>query len=75
MHHIKNNRNIELGRFVISPMSQARCDGGFDALVSLRSGSGMASTDRVLRFSATFTSAQAAVRYAKAEGLAWAGRQ
>lgn len=74
-HHKKkmqNNNNIEVGRYLISPMSQARDGGGFDALVSIRSGRGMASVDRVMRFTPQFRSPQAALRYAKAEGLAWA---
>jgi hypothetical protein len=68
---IKNN-NIEVGRFLVSPMSQPRLGGGFDALVSIRSGRGMASVDRVMRFTPQFNSRQAALRYARAEGLAWA---
>ncbi|PTT90350.1 hypothetical protein DBR42_06090 [Pelomonas sp. HMWF004] len=68
----KKNNNIEVGRYLISPMSQARDGGGFDALVSIRSGNGMASLDRVMRFKPEFRSPQAAMRYAKAEGLAWA---
>jgi hypothetical protein len=67
-----NNKNIEVGRFLVSPMSQPRLDGGFDALVSIRSGRGMASVDRVMQFTPSFTSPKAALRYAKAEGLAWA---
>ena len=69
---MNNNKNIEVGRYLISPMSQARDGGGFDALVSIRSGRGMASVDRVMRFTPQFRSSQAALRYAKAEGLAWA---
>ncbi|MDG0831255.1 hypothetical protein [Roseateles saccharophilus] len=67
-----NNKNFEVGRFMVSPMSQARDGGGFDALVSIRSGHGMASVDRVMRFTPQFRSSRAAVRYASAEGLAWA---
>ena len=70
MHNYKNN--IEVGRYRVSPMSQVRGDGGYDALVSIRSGQGMASVDRVMQFTPSFRSAQAALRYAKAEGLAWA---
>ena len=68
----QNNYNIEVGRYRVSPMTQARDDGGFDALVSIRSGQGMASVDRVMQFARSFGSPQAALRYAKAEGLAWA---
>ncbi len=67
-----NNKNIPVGRFIVSPMSQAREGGGFDALVSIRSGRGMASVDRVMRFTPQFISPGAALRYARAEGLAWA---
>lgn len=69
---MKKNNNIEVGRFLVSPMTQAREGGGFDALVSIRSGSGMASVDRVMRFTPQFISPRAALRYARAEGLAWA---
>lgn len=67
-----NKKNIEVGRFLVSPMSQARLGGGFDALVSIRSGRGMASVDRVMRFTPQFSSPQAALHYARAQGLAWA---
>ena len=67
-----NNNNIEVGRFMVSPMTQARAGGGFDALVSIRSGRGMASVDRVMRFTPQFGSPQAALHYARTEGLAWA---
>lgn len=69
---MNNNKNVEVGRYVVSPMTQARNDGGFDALVSIRSGQGMASVDRVMQFTPSFRSPQAALRYARAEGLAWA---
>jgi hypothetical protein len=74
MNDNKNNNknNIELGRFLISPMSRARGDGGFDAVVSIRSGQGMASVDRVMSFSPKFSSTRAALRHAREQGLAWA---
>ena len=55
-------------------MSQAREGGGFDALVSIRSGRGMASVDRVMRFTPEFPNPKAALCYARTEGLAWARR-
>ncbi|HEY0954872.1 MAG TPA: hypothetical protein VGE36_08960 [Roseateles sp.] len=69
---MNNNKNIEVGRYVVSPMTQARDGGGFDALVSIRSGQGMASVDRVMQFTPRFPSPQAALRYARTQGLAWA---
>jgi hypothetical protein len=68
----KNNHLVELGRYLISPMTSRRDDGCFSAAVSIRSGRGMASVDRVLRFTPSFSSSGAALRYAKAEGLQWA---
>lgn len=63
---------IEVGRFLVSPMSKPHADGGFSAAVSIRSGHGMASVDRVMRFVPCFPSRRAALRYATTEGLAWA---
>ncbi len=69
---MNNNKNIEVGRYVVSPMTQARNGGGFYALVSIRSGQGMSSVDRVMQFTPCFSSRQAALRYARTQGLAWA---
>lgn len=70
--NMHNNKNIEVGRYVVSPMTQPLDGGGFGASVSIRSGRGMASVDRVMWFKPQFRSPQAALRYAAAEGLAWA---
>ncbi|UXH79617.1 hypothetical protein [Roseateles amylovorans] len=66
------NKSIEVGRYLVSPMTKPHVDGGFAASVSIRSGRGMSSIDRVWRFVPTFPSQQAALRYATAEGTAWA---
>ncbi|MBV8500971.1 MAG: hypothetical protein JO006_04570 [Paucibacter sp.] len=65
-------KSIEVGRFLVSPMTQTHTDGGFAALVSIRSGQGMASIDRVMRFVPSFSNRRAALRYAAHEGMAWA---
>lgn len=67
-----NNNNTQSGRYQISPMSQPHHEGGFAASVSIRSGQGMASVDRIMQFTPQFHSRRAALRYAKAEGLVWA---
>lgn len=41
--------------------------------MSIRSGRGSATSDRVLRFHPIFDSRDAAERYATAQGLAWIG--
>ncbi|SFR90859.1 hypothetical protein SAMN05428960_3038 [Mitsuaria sp. PDC51] len=65
-------KSIEVGRFLVSPMTKPHADGGFAAAVSIRSGRGMASIDRVMRFVPTFETRRAALRYAETEGTAWA---
>ena len=52
-------------------MIKTQADGSFAASVSIRSGRGMASHDRVMRFTPRFISQRAALRYATSEGLAW----
>jgi hypothetical protein len=63
--------SIEVGKYLVSPMIKPQDDGSFAAAVSIRSGRGMASHDRVMRFTPSFNSPRAAFHYAKAEGLAW----
>jgi hypothetical protein len=53
-------------------MTKPLTDGGFTAAVSIRSGNGQASHDRVMRFVPRFHSVRAALRYARREGQAWA---
>lgn len=71
--HMQNN-SIEVGRFTVSPMTQSDADGRFVASVSIRSGKGMATTDRVWRFIQRFSSPESALRYAADEGVAWANQ-
>ena len=67
--------SIEIGRYLVSPLSHSRSDGRHEAAVSIRSGHGSATHDRVMRFSPLFNTARAALRYATDQGLAWvAGR-
>ena len=65
------NNSIEVGKYLVSPIIKTQEDGSFAASVSIRSGRGMASHDRVMRFTPSFRSQRAAIRYATAEGLAW----
>ena len=66
------NKSIEVGRFLVSPMTFPGSDGLFAASVSIRSGRGMASLDRVMRFKPSFPTPGAALSYAAAQGIAWA---
>ncbi|WP_077038211.1 hypothetical protein [Pelomonas sp. KK5] len=69
-----HNKSIGVGRFLVSPMTKPDADGTFSASVSIRSGRGTASVDRIMRFTPSFASRKAALRYATDEGKAWALR-
>jgi hypothetical protein len=66
-HHDK----LAVGRYLVSPLAKAQEAGGFAASVSIRSGSGSATHDRVLRFTGLFDSAASAVQYATEHALGW----
>lgn len=71
-HHLEP---IEVGKYRVSPLATERDDGGFSASVSIRSGKGSATHDRVSRFSALFDNAPAALHYATEHALAWIGER
>ena len=62
---------IQVGKYLVTPLTQRTHDGRFRAAVSIRSGRGSASHDRVMRFTPSFDSDLDASHYARAEGLAW----
>ena len=66
-----NDTQIEIGKYLVSPTAKAQGEGRFAASVSIRSGYGSGTHDRVLRFSRIFDSAAAAVHYATEHALAW----
>ena len=68
---MQTTKSIEVGKYLVSPIIKTQDDGSFAASVSIRSGIGQASHDRVMRFTRRFNSQRAALRYATAEGLAW----
>lgn len=58
-----------VGRFLLSPITRVTDSGHFVASLSIRSGRGRGTHDRVFRFTPLFGSAQAAARYALDQGL------
>lgn len=64
---------LTVGKYLISPLVKALENGWFASSVSIRSGSGRATTDRVLRLTRLFRNAEAAADYARGEGLQWVG--
>lgn len=61
-----------VGKYLVSPLSRLTETGDYSASISLRSGRGMASHDRVFRLLPRFASHHAALRYAAREGRAMA---
>ena len=70
-----SHQPISLGKFRIQPCSRALPNGAFSAQVSVASGRGSASTDRVMRFVPEFATPAAASQYALDEGMLWVERQ
>jgi len=67
------NTSIEVGKYLVSPLTKCLHDGRYAASVSIRSGRGSATHDRVMRFLPLFDTSRAALRYATDQGMAWVG--
>lgn len=63
-----------MGKYRIVACPRALADGRFAAQVSIASGHGSASTDRVMQFSEEFPTFEAAAHYAMNQGKAWVDR-
>lgn len=61
------------GKYLISPLTKQQGDGSYACSVSIRSGSGTGTTDRVVRLTQRFRDRQAAAVYAVEQGLEWMG--
>lgn len=61
----------KIGKYLVSPLIKALGDGWFASSVSIRSGSGTATTDRVLRLTGLFRCAAEAATFAHSEALQW----
>ena len=66
-----NDNKIEIGKYLISPTARQQGEGRYAASVSIRSGRGSGTHDRVLRFNGIFDSAAAAVHYATEHAMGW----
>ena len=65
------NSQIEVGKYLVSPIVKFEADGRYAASVSIRSGSGAGTYDRVMRLTGIFDTAAAAVHYATEHALGW----
>ncbi len=60
-----------LGKYLISPLTKPLPDGWVACSVSIRSGKGSTTTDRVVRLTRLFRDSVSAAEYALAEGRRW----
>jgi hypothetical protein len=65
------HKPLQIGKYLVSPLTRLNDSGRYAASVSIRSGRGSGTHDRVLRFVPVFDSSTAAARYAFEQGLAW----
>lgn len=73
MIHLSNTEHspITMGKYRIAACPRQLAGGRFAAQVSIASGRGSASTDRVMRFHDEFSTHDAAAHYAIAQGIDW----
>jgi hypothetical protein len=63
------NTNLTVGRYLISPLIRSAESGGYSASVSIKSGRGTGTHDRVLRLHGHFHTQETARQYALDEGI------
>ena len=68
--NFQNNR-IAVGKYLVSPMTRNLDDGAYQACVSIRSGSGSGTHDRVFSYDARFINADEAIAHATEQGMSW----
>lgn len=73
MHPNKKHDPLMVGRYLISPATRLLENGWYSCSVSIRSGSGQATTDRVLRLTSLFRDSVSAAEFATADALRWIG--
>jgi hypothetical protein len=66
-------KTFSVGKYLVSPLTRLTDSGHYAASVSIRSGSGRATHDRVFRFLPQFATRAGAHRYAIEQGLTWLG--
>lgn len=62
---------MAVGKYLVSPLAKPQGEGRYVASVSIRSGKGSATHDRVMRFSGLFDNAASALQYATEHALGW----
>ena len=62
---------LAVGKYLVSPLAKPQGEGRYVASVSIRSGKGSETHDRVMRFSGLFDNATSALQYATEHALSW----
>ncbi|MEW6706201.1 MAG: hypothetical protein AB1430_15255 [Pseudomonadota bacterium] len=64
-------KTFSVGKYLVSPLTHLTDGGHYAASVSIRSGRGTATHDRVFRFTPRFGTRDGARRYAIEQGMLW----
>jgi hypothetical protein len=64
-------QTVSEGRYLVSPLTRMTDAGAYVAAVSIRSGRGSGTQDRVFRFIPQFSTREGARRYAVEQGMNW----
>lgn len=65
---------FSVGKYLVSPLTRLNDAGQYIASLSIRSGSGRGTHDRVFRFQPEFSTREGAVQYAIDQGHLWLQR-
>lgn len=68
------HRSLQVGKYLVSPLTRPVDGGRFSAVVSIRCGTGSMTHDRVMCFVPVFDTRDQAACFATAQALAWIGR-
>jgi hypothetical protein len=68
---LASDRPVVAGKYLVSPLTRMLENGSFGCSVSIRSGSGQGTTDRIVSLTRLFRDRFAAAAYARAEGMRW----
>ena len=64
-------KTFSVGKYLVSPLTRLTDAGQYIASVSIRSGQGSGTHDRVFRFLPSFATRESARRYATEQGMNW----
>ena len=65
------DKTFSVGKYLVSPLTRLTDVGDYAASVSIRSGQGSGTHDRVFRFTPRFATREGARRYAIEQGTSW----